>query len=113
MARATPLRLSEHGPGEWNANPRTHERGGHEPDAATTDFADDEADLARRIAGPTLVSRGELGGMHTLFDVLGTWRDKATDVHGHAVASGHFIPEEAPEPLLRDLQPFLAADRRR
>jgi haloacetate dehalogenase len=81
--------------------------------AATTDFADDEADLARRIACPTLVIWGELGRMHALFDVLGTWRDKATDLRGHAVASGHFIPEEAPERLLRDLQPFLAADRGR
>jgi haloacetate dehalogenase len=79
--------------------------------AATTDFADDEADLTRRIACPTLAIWGEFGKMHTLFDVLGTWRDKATDLRGHPVPCGHFIPEEAPERLLRDLQPFLAPDR--
>jgi len=45
--------------------------------------------------------------MHTLFDVLGTWRDKATDVRGHPVPCGHFIPEEAPQRLLEDLDSFL------
>jgi haloacetate dehalogenase len=75
--------------------------------AATRDFDDDEADLARRVACPTLAIWGEFGKMHTLFDVLATWKEKATDVRGHAVPCGHFIPEEAPERLLSDLQAFL------
>ncbi|MCW5624770.1 MAG: alpha/beta hydrolase [Burkholderiales bacterium] len=76
--------------------------------AATTDFADDAADLERRVTCPTLAIWGELGKMHAIFDVLGTWRDKATDLRGHPLPCGHFIPEEAPERLLQDLQPFLA-----
>jgi haloacetate dehalogenase len=79
--------------------------------AATTDFAHDEADLARRIACPTLVIWSERGKMHAMFDVLGAWREKASDVRGHPVPCGHYIPEEAPERLLRELQPFLAPDR--
>jgi len=75
--------------------------------AAKQDFADDEADLGRRLTCPTLVIWGEFGKMHTLFDVLGTWRDKATDVRGHPVPCGHFIPEEAPQRLLEDLDSFL------
>lgn len=75
--------------------------------AANEDFVDDEADLARRVACPTLVIWGEFGKMHTLFDVLATWREKATDVRGHPVPCGHFIPEEAPERLVADLIPFL------
>ena len=42
-----------------------------------------------------------------LFDVLATWRDKADVVSGHALPCGHFIPEEAPNELLADLQAFL------
>lgn len=76
--------------------------------AAKQDYADDEADLARRIACPTLVIWGEYGKMHTLFDVLATWRDKAVDVRGHSLPCGHFIPEEAPAALLADLLAFLA-----
>ncbi|MEO8038833.1 MAG: alpha/beta hydrolase, partial [Betaproteobacteria bacterium] len=75
--------------------------------APNRDCADDEADLTSRVGCPTLVIWGEFGKMHTLFDVLGAWREKATDVRGHAVPCGHFIPEEAPERLLADLEPFL------
>lgn len=75
--------------------------------AATRDFDDDEADLSKRVTCPTLAIWGEFGKMHTLFDVLATWREKATDVRGHPVPCGHFIPEEAPERLLADLQGFL------
>lgn len=74
---------------------------------ATRDFDDDEADLARRVTCPTLAIWGEFGKMHTLFDVLATWKEKATDVRGHPVPCGHFIPEEAPERLLADLRGFL------
>ncbi|MBX9632629.1 MAG: alpha/beta hydrolase [Burkholderiales bacterium] len=75
--------------------------------AATRDFDDDAADLTKRVTCPTLAIWGEFGKMHTLFDVLGTWKEKATDVRGHPVPCGHFIPEEAPERLLADLQAFL------
>jgi haloacetate dehalogenase len=79
--------------------------------AATVDIADDERDLARKLSCPVLAIWGEQGKMHTMFDVLATWKDKALDVRGHAVPCGHFIPEEAPLELLRDLVPFLQQAR--
>lgn len=75
--------------------------------AATVDIADDERDLGKKLACPVLVIWGEYGKMHTLFDVLATWKEKAGNVRGHPVKCGHFIPEEAPDELLRDLTPFL------
>lgn len=75
--------------------------------AATVDIADDERDLGKKLACPVLVIWGEYGKMHTLFDVLATWKEKAASVRGHPVKCGHFIPEEAPDELLRDLTPFL------
>jgi haloacetate dehalogenase len=75
--------------------------------AATVDIADDERDLGKKLACPVLVIWGEYGKMHTLFDVLATWKEKAARVRGHPVKCGHFIPEEAPDELLRDLVPFL------
>ena len=53
-------------------------------------------------------SWGEFGKMHTLFDVLASWREKAFVVVGDALPCGHFIPEEAPGELLAELEPFLA-----
>lgn len=75
--------------------------------AATADIADDERDLGKKLSCPVLAIWGEQGKMHTLFDVLATWKEKATDVRGHPLPCGHFIPEEAPGELLRDLLPFL------
>ena len=75
--------------------------------AATVDIADDERDLGKKLACPVLVIWGEYGKMHILFDVLATWKEKAASVRGHPVKCGHFIPEEAPDELLRDLRPFL------
>lgn len=79
--------------------------------AATADIAEDERDLARKLSCPVLAIWGEQGKMHTMFDVLATWKAKAHDVRGHAVPCGHFIPEEAPQELLRDLVPFLEQAR--
>ena len=75
--------------------------------AATADIAEDERDLGKKLACPVLAIWGEFGKMHTLFEVLATWREKAADVRGHPLPCGHFIPEEAPEELVRDLAPFL------
>jgi haloacetate dehalogenase len=77
--------------------------------AATVDIADDERDQAKKLACPVLAIWGEFGKMHTLFDVLASWREKAGDVRGHPLPCGHFIPEEAPDALMRDLVPFLRA----
>lgn len=79
--------------------------------AATTDCADDEADLDKKLKCPVYAIWGEFGKMHALFDVVETWREKAIDVRGNPIASGHFIPEEAPQALLSDLLPFLHGDK--
>jgi len=74
--------------------------------AATRDFEDDERDLARKLTCPVLAIWGEYGKMHTLFDVLATWHEKAEHVEGHSLPCGHFIPEEAPQELLAALRRF-------
>jgi haloacetate dehalogenase len=75
--------------------------------AATTDFARDEADLKKKLRCPVYAIWGEFGKMHTLFDVVQTWREKADDVRGEPLPCGHFIPEEAPDELLTAILPFL------
>jgi haloacetate dehalogenase len=75
--------------------------------AATRDFEDDARELDRKLDCPVLAIWGEYGKMHTLFDVLATWREKARVVQGYPLPCGHFIPEEAPEELLPELRAFL------
>jgi haloacetate dehalogenase len=75
--------------------------------AASRDLEDDERDLALKLRCPVLAIWGEYGKMHTLFDVLATWREKASEVRGQALPCAHFIPEEMPEELVTELRQFL------
>ena len=66
----------------------------------TTDLAHDEADrtAGKKITCPMLAIWGGAGGIPAETDgPLATWREWATDVHGFAIDSGHYLAEEAPE----------------
>jgi haloacetate dehalogenase len=75
--------------------------------AASIDLAHDAADLNKKIQCPLLVLWSEKGPFHRMFDVLETWKERAGDVNGKALAAGHFIPEQIPDQLVAELKPFL------
>jgi haloacetate dehalogenase len=76
--------------------------------AATIDLVHDRADrdAGRRIACPMLALWGDHGIIGRCFKPLDEWRRVAADVRGHGVASGHYIPEEAPDILVAELERF-------
>lgn len=76
---------------------------------ASIDLEHDEIDATagRRLTCPALVLWGSVGFVGTAYDVLDVWRQYADDVRGHAVESGHFLAEEAPEATTAALQDFL------
>ena len=77
--------------------------------AATIDLVHDEADFAHRIACPLLVLWGERALMHRSFDVLATWREKASgSVEGGPLPCGHYLPEEQPEATTAALARFFS-----
>jgi haloacetate dehalogenase len=75
---------------------------------ATCDCAFDEADRAagRKITVPMLVLWGAPGGVGRSTAMLDIWKLWASDVRGEPIDCGHFIPEEAPEPLSERLLAF-------
>ena len=75
---------------------------------ATIDLEHDRADRGRRIAMPLLMLWGRRSAQGSGYDILGVWRDHAENVSGHAVDSGHFLPEEAPDETYRALRGFFA-----
>ncbi len=75
--------------------------------AASIDLDHDAADLHRKIECPLLALWAAKGAMQPLYDVLQTWKERATDVRGKALDSGHFLPEEASGAVLAELLPFL------
>ncbi len=74
--------------------------------AASIDLDHDGADTERRITAPLLVLWGSKGLVGRLYDVLATWREKASDVRGFPMPTGHFLPEEAPEDTAKALIDF-------
>ncbi len=76
--------------------------------AATIDLEHDRADVAagRRLEMPVHVLWGSNGVVAKCFDVLRLWRERAHQVSGMAVESGHYIPEENPSVVLQEALTF-------
>jgi haloacetate dehalogenase len=77
--------------------------------AATIDLEHDAADADKRIRAPLLAIWGGRGTVGALYDVLATWREKATQVEGRAFDCGHSLQEELPDETLAALSAFFAA----
>ncbi|KAA0024565.1 alpha/beta fold hydrolase [Antrihabitans cavernicola] len=78
--------------------------------AATVDIEHDDADHGLpKIACPTLVLWSADGPLGKWYDPLAVWGEWADDVRGGAVPGGHFLPEEAPDEVVRALREFLLA----
>ncbi|TRU45432.1 MAG: alpha/beta hydrolase [Microcystis aeruginosa Ma_QC_Ch_20071001_S25] len=75
--------------------------------AATIDLEHDRQDLDRKISSPLLVLWGEKGFIARQYDVIALWQQRANQVTGQAIASGHFLPEEAPEETGQAIEDFL------
>jgi len=76
--------------------------------AADIDLEMDEADdkAGQKITAPLLALWGDKGVVGQLWNVLDTWRSKATSVTGKALDCGHLLQEERPEEVLAELRQF-------
>jgi haloacetate dehalogenase len=76
---------------------------------ASIDLEHDDVDLkaGRKIACPLLVLWGAKGNVGRLFDPMAIWRERASDVRGRAMPTGHNIQLEAPVETLSELRAFL------
>jgi haloacetate dehalogenase len=75
---------------------------------ATIDLVHDAADLDHKISCPVLILWGARGAWPKLYDVLEVWRERASNVTGREMPTGHFIAEERPDMLLEELNKFLS-----
>jgi haloacetate dehalogenase len=76
--------------------------------SATTDLLHDETDMHQKVTRPLLALWSEKGFVGRKYDILETWRERASDVRGGALPGGHFIPEEAPDETYHALREFLS-----
>jgi len=75
---------------------------------AGIDLEHDRAERGRKVAMPLLILWGQRSGQGSGYDMLAVWREHADNVTGQAIASGHFLPEEAPDDTYRALRAFFA-----
>lgn len=79
--------------------------------AASIDLEHDGADRQanRRVECPLYVLWGERGVVGKLFTPIADWQERADQpVAGAALPCGHYIPEEAPDLLVKHMQMFFA-----
>jgi haloacetate dehalogenase len=76
---------------------------------ASTDLIHDEETFAagQKIECPVLALWGKQAFVGRGYEPLGVWQQYATDVRGHALPTGHFLPEEAPDQVSAALHEFL------
>lgn len=77
--------------------------------ANTIDLEHEQADrdAGRRIQCPTRVLWGEHGVIQRCFDALKEWTPLTTELDGGPLPCGHYIPEEAPDLLLKHICEFM------
>ena len=76
--------------------------------AATIDLVHDKKNSKQKLTMPVLALWATQSPVGTQFDCLANWREVAKDVRGRALDCGHFLPEEKPREVLRELRRFLA-----
>jgi haloacetate dehalogenase len=65
----------------------------------------------RKIDCPVQILWGARGMLEAWYDTLAIWGEWATDLRGHALDCGHFLPEEKPAETLAALRSFHAEGR--
>jgi haloacetate dehalogenase len=78
--------------------------------SAGIDLEHDQADqdAGNHLRLPLLVMWGADGTLGECFDPLAEWCNVATDVRGRALPAGHYLAEEIPELLLKEVLEFFA-----
>ena len=66
-------------------------------------------EAGRRVRCPLRVLWGMKGVIEAQFDALGEWRKVSREgvVSGESVDCGHYIPEEAPDVVVKHIKEFL------
>jgi haloacetate dehalogenase len=75
--------------------------------SASIDLKHDEESWSRKIECPLLTLWGLKGPMGRLYDVLGVWKERGTQVTGTGLPAGHNLQEDAPAEVLAQLRGFL------
>jgi haloacetate dehalogenase len=74
---------------------------------ASIDLEHDKADLDKKIACPLLALWGAKAPMGRLYDVMTIWKERAGNVSGRSLPTGHNLQEDAPDLVTAEIRAFL------
>ncbi|MGM0518034.1 MAG: alpha/beta fold hydrolase [Campylobacterota bacterium] len=74
--------------------------------AASIDLVHDLEDKKRKINMPILVLWGKKGFINKTYNVINVWQEYANSVNGKTLDCGHFLPEEKPKDVIKELKEF-------
>jgi haloacetate dehalogenase len=76
--------------------------------AASIDLEHDHADrkLGKKLEMPLRVIWGEHGLVNKCFEPIEDWKQVAINVTGKSLPCGHYIPEELPDELIKEVKAF-------
>ena len=74
---------------------------------ASIDLQHDKGDLDKKIQCPLLALWGAKAPMGRLYDVLTIWKERAANVTGRSLPTGHNLQEDAPDLVVTELRAFL------
>ena len=75
--------------------------------ASTIDLEHDKADFDTKIACPILVLWGEQNPLNKGVDLVSIWQEYCSDIRGHGMPSAHWIPEQVPDLVIKDVTTFI------
>jgi haloacetate dehalogenase len=77
--------------------------------SASVDLDYDKADIEKKnkIRAPFLTLWAANGAMGRIYDVLGIWKEYASNASGKGLPGGHNLQEDSPKEVLAELIPFL------
>ena len=73
--------------------------------AAGIDILHDDAETGK-LPMPMLCLWAKNGVIEKCYDPLALWRERASNVRGHALPCGHYMPEELPNEISEALVDF-------
>ena len=74
---------------------------------ASIDLVHDEADFDNKVTCPMLAMWSEMGYVGRTQDVLGVWKEYATNLRGQSFTCGHYMAEEQPDEIYAAIKAFL------
>lgn len=74
---------------------------------ASIDLVHDEADFDNKVTCPMLAMWSETGYVGRTQDVLGVWKEYATNVQDQSFTCGHYMAEEQPDEIYAAIKAFL------